>query len=94
MSKPTSQLIAKTHGYTAASRKTILTARECGHGACVGVVIEKDGVLLVDTKKAAPGSLQKDAVLKFTHQEIRTFIQGVKSGDFDEVLRDNTIRSQ
>ena len=43
---------------------------------CVGVSIQKEKVLLTNTKHFA-------TILKITHSEWRTFIQGIKNNEFD-----------
>jgi hypothetical protein len=55
-------------------------ARKCGEGRCVEVAPSDGNVLVRDSKD--PGG----ANLAFTKAEWRTFIAGVKEGDFDDTL--------
>jgi hypothetical protein len=48
----------------------------CGCGNCVGVAIEADAVYVTNT--TAPGP-----VAKFTHDEWKLFVAGVKNSEFD-----------
>lgn len=47
----------------------------CSGGACVGVALEGDAVVVVDTKT--------DGALRFTPGAWAAFLAGVKSGEFD-----------
>ena len=47
-----------------------------GGGKCVGVSIQNDYILVINTKT-------KDKTIKFTKEEWGAFISGVKEGEFD-----------
>ncbi len=53
-------------------------ARVCGTGECVEVARDGDAIVVRDSKNPA----QK---LRYTRQEWRAFVIGVKAGDFDDV---------
>jgi hypothetical protein len=55
----------------------VRTSSHCSDGACVGVAIDADEVMVVDTKSGdAPA-------LRFTPAEWAAFVAGVKAGEFD-----------
>lgn len=53
------------------------TSSYCGSGACVGVAVSPDIVLVRDSKNPDREPLAFDA------EEWQAFIQGVKAGEFD-----------
>ncbi len=53
------------------------TSRFCTEGGCVGVGVDVDDVLVVDTKSADLPPL------RFTREEWAAFVAGVKNGEFD-----------
>ncbi|WP_219419709.1 DUF397 domain-containing protein [Pseudonocardia nigra] len=54
------------------------TSSFCHHGGCVAVAALPDGRVLVRDDKH-----EESAVLAFTAEEWRDFVQGVKNGEFD-----------
>jgi hypothetical protein len=50
----------------------------CTAGACVGIAWNGDEVVVVDTKRP------DGAGLRFTSEEWRAFVAGVKAGEFDQ----------
>lgn len=56
-------------------------SRLCENGACVGVAREGEFVLIGNT------SDPEAPVSRFTNQEWRAFVAGVKLGDFDDLSR-------
>jgi hypothetical protein len=55
----------------------VRTSSFCTTDSCVGVAVEADAVVVVDTKSAeAPALL-------FTPTEWQAFVTGVKAGEFD-----------
>lgn len=56
---------------------TVRTSSFCAANGCVGVAPLEDGIAVVNTKDA-------DATpLRFTRDEWRAFVAGVKAGEFD-----------
>lgn len=53
-------------------------ARLCGNGECVEVARDGDVIVVRDSKDPA-------LHLRYTAQEWRAFVSGVKSGDFDNL---------
>ena len=54
-------------------------ARRCNGGSCVRVAKNGDMVVIGDTKD--PG-----AMLSYSKDEFRTFVEGIRQGDFDDLL--------
>lgn len=54
-------------------------ARSCEGGACVGVARQGDAILIHNT--ANPDN----PIARFSLQEWKTFVAGVKIGDFDHI---------
>jgi Domain of unknown function (DUF397) len=54
-------------------------ARSCGNGECVEVASDGDAIVIRDSKNPALN-------LRYTRQEWRAFVLGVKAGDFDKLL--------
>lgn len=55
-------------------------ARNCSGGSCVRVAPSQDMILIGGSKHAG------DLVLPYDHDEWAAFVQGVKDGDFDDLL--------
>lgn len=55
-------------------------ARKCNGGACVRVAAAGDMVVIGDTKDP------DGPVLSYSVAEFRTFVEGVRQGDFDDLL--------
>lgn len=55
-------------------------ARLCNGGACVRVATNGDMVLIGDSKNP------DGPVLSYSREEFRTFVHGVRQGDFDDLL--------
>lgn len=55
-------------------------ARRCNSGACVRVARRGDVVFIGDSKDP------DGPVLTYTRTELKAFLQGVKEGDFDDLL--------
>jgi len=55
-------------------------SRLCDSGACVGVVRQRNSVLIGNT------SDPEAPVSRFTKQEWSAFVAGVKLGDFDDLI--------
>ena len=55
-------------------------ARLCNGGACVRVAANGDTVVIGDTKNP------DGPVLAYSRTEFRTFIEGVRQGDFDDLI--------
>jgi len=56
------------------------SARSCTGGNCVQVAVAGDVIALRDSKN------QDGAVLIYSTDEWTAFVEGVKSGDFDDIL--------
>jgi len=54
------------------------TANSCGNGACVEIARDGQDWLVRDTKDGGAG-----ANLRFTAEEWRAFVEGVRAGEFD-----------
>jgi hypothetical protein len=54
-------------------------ARQCNGGACVRVARSGDMVVIGDTKDSG-------AILSYSQDEFRTFVEGIRRGDFDDLL--------
>jgi predicted secreted Zn-dependent protease len=54
-------------------------ARSCESGACVGVTRQGEAILIHNTNNP------EEPVSRFTLQEWKTFVAGVKLGDFDDL---------
>lgn len=57
------------------------TPRRCDAGACVQIAESGQMILVADSK--AP----RGPIISYTRSEFREFIQGVKSGDFDDLIQ-------
>lgn len=55
-------------------------ARRCNGGACVRVAANGDAVVIGDSKNP------DGPVLSYSRTEFRTFVEGVRQGDFDDLL--------
>ena len=55
-------------------------ARQCNGGACVRVAADGDTVVIGDTKNP------DGPVLSYSVAEFRTFVEGVRQGDFDDLV--------
>jgi predicted secreted Zn-dependent protease len=64
----------------AAAELTWRTARSCDAGTCVQVARKGDTVLIRDSKNVA------GPVLTYSGAEWDTFVQGIRQGDFDDLL--------
>jgi predicted secreted Zn-dependent protease len=54
-------------------------ARSCESGACVGVAQQGDAILIRNTNNP------EEPVSRFTLQEWKSFVAGIKLGDFDDL---------
>jgi hypothetical protein len=54
-------------------------ARQCNGGSCVRVARSGDMVVIGDSKDPR-------AMLSYTQDEFRTFVDGIRQGDFDDLL--------
>jgi hypothetical protein len=54
-------------------------ARSCNGGACVRVALSENAILIGDSKNP------NGPVLPFTRDEWKTFVEGIRQGDFDNI---------
>jgi len=55
-------------------------ARMCNGGSCVRVAPNGDAILIGDSKNP------DGPVLSYSRDEFRTFVEGIRQGDFDDLL--------
>jgi predicted secreted Zn-dependent protease len=68
----------RTRGYM---RLTWRTALSCDGGACVQVATDQHSILIGNSRQ--PSGL----VLEYTRDEWHQFVEGIKKGDFDDLLK-------
>jgi len=56
------------------------TARRCDGGNCVRIASSADTIVIGDSKNP------DGPTLSYTYAEWTTFVQGIRDGDFDELL--------
>ena len=55
-------------------------ARDCDAGTCISVAPHQGMIVIGDTKNP------DGPVLSYSHDEWFTFVQGIRQGDFDDLL--------
>lgn len=58
-------------------RSEFRTSSMCSSGCCVGVAIKTDAVYVANT------TTSDSPITRFTHEEWKAFVAGVKNGEFE-----------
>ena len=65
---------------SARARLAWRVARDCDAGTCISVAPHQGMIVIGDTKNP------DGPVLSYSHDEWFTFVQGIRQGDFDDLL--------